>query len=135
MTINCQKIIRGLNNGNRTLLCLKKKGFKTILSTFIKKNINNWNFKGTRCRGCTHDAELFQTLVEGSFCLDKIHFGETIILAGLVSLVCRSLFVPHLWKLCDFVTFAILELHFWNWDEMLLDDVVLLYKNPSTIFS
>ena len=67
MTINCQKIIRGLNNGNRILLCVKKKGFKTILSTFIKKNINNWNFKGTRRRGCTHDAELFQTLVKGSF--------------------------------------------------------------------
>ena len=45
----------------------KKKGFKTILSAFIDKNINNWNFKGTRRGGCTHDAELFQTLVEGSF--------------------------------------------------------------------
>ena len=67
MTINCQKIIRGLNNGNRTLLCVKKKGFKTILSAFIDKNINNWNFKGTRRGGFTHDAELFQTLFEGSF--------------------------------------------------------------------
>ena len=54
------------------------------------------------------------------FCLDKIHFGETIILAGLVSLVRRSLFVPHLWKLCDFVTFAILELHFWDLVQCLL---------------
>ena len=48
MTINCQKIIQGLNNGNITTLCVKKKGLKTILSTFIEKNINNCNFKGTR---------------------------------------------------------------------------------------
>ena len=56
------------------------------------------------------------------FCLDKIHFGETIILAGLVSLFvrCSLMFVPHLWKLCDFVTFAILELHFWDLVQCLL---------------
>merc|ERR1712212_551627 len=34
---------------------------------------------------------------------------------GVVVVRC-SLFVdvPHLWKLCDFVTFVILELHFWD---------------------
>ena len=55
------------------------------------------------------------------FVSTKFHFDETISLAGLVSLsFVRSFDVPHLWKLCDFVTFVMLELHFWNLVQRLL---------------
>ena len=48
------------------------------------------------------------------FVSTKFHFDETISLAGLVSLlfVVVDVDVPHLWKLCDGITFVILELHF-----------------------
>ena len=52
--------------------------------------------------------------------LDNKTFDETISLAGLVSLFVVRSFVPHLWELCDFVTFAILELHFWDLVQCLL---------------
>ena len=50
------------------------------------------------------------------FVSTKFHFDETISLAGLMSFVRRrrSFVVPHLWKLCDGITFVILELHFWD---------------------
>ena len=53
----------------------------------------------------------------GRFCLDEISFrrdykscriGVVVVVVVVVDVV------PHLWKLCDFVTFAILELHFWD---------------------
>ena len=53
------------------------------------------------------------------FCLDEISFRRDynscrigVVVVVDVDVV-RS-FVPHLWELCDFVTFAILELHFWD---------------------
>ena len=58
------------------------------------------------------------TIVFDIFCLDEISFrrdynscriGVVVVVVVVVVDV-----VPHLWKLCDFVTFAILELHFWD---------------------
>ena len=46
------------------------------------------------------------------FVLAKFHFDKTIRLAGLVSLLMFG--IPHLWKLCDGITFVVLELHFWD---------------------
>ena len=37
-----------------------------------------------------------------------------LILLKWVVVVCRSFVVPHLWELCDGITFVILELHFWD---------------------
>ena len=56
-------------------------------------------------------SECLSTFV-GLFVSTKFHFDETISLSGLVSLFFVVVDVPHLWKLCDGITFVILELHF-----------------------
>ena len=77
----------------------KKKGLKTILSTFIEKNINYWNFKGTRRRGCTHDAEPFQTLVEGSFYPPSgISLGHCLLLSHFFSIFWKFL-LSFVWEM------------------------------------
>merc|ERR1712087_926620 len=51
------------------------------------------------------------------FVSTKFHFDETISLARLRR---RSFDVPYLWKLCDYITYVILELHFWDLVQCLL---------------
>ena len=56
------------------------------------------------------------------FCLDEISFRQDYnsCRIGVVVVVVVVDVVPHLWKLCDFVTFVMLELHFWNLIQCLL---------------
>ena len=48
------------------------------------------------------------------FCLDEISFRRDYKSCRIGVVVVVRSFVPHLWKLCDGITFVILELHFWD---------------------
>ena len=57
---------------------------------------------------------------EADYCLDEISFRRDynscrigVVVVVIVVVVVVDV-IPHLWKLCDFVTFVILELHLWN---------------------
>merc|ERR1712208_227801 len=52
-------------------------------------------------------------LLHQVFCLDEISFRRDY-KSCRIGVVVRSSFVPHLWKLCDGITFVVLELHFWD---------------------
>ena len=57
--------------------------------------------------------------LEMGFCLDEISFRQDykscrIGVVVVVVVVVVVDVIPHLWKLCDGITFVILELHFWD---------------------
>ena len=55
-----------------------------------------------------------------NFCLDVISFRRDYMSCRIDIVVVRSFVVPQLWKLCDGITFVILELHFWDLVQCLL---------------
>ena len=57
--------------------------------------------------------------VHYTFCLDEISFRRDYKSCRIGVVVVVDV-IPHLWKLCNFVTFVILELHFWDLVQCLL---------------
>ena len=70
-----------------------------------------WIRDSKKTRATLTPPSLCETYRHLSFCLDEISFRRDY-KSCRIGVVVVVVDVPHLWKLCDGITFVILELHF-----------------------